>query len=82
VQRRVWTLAAVGLVVVGAALFRSGPHETSFVLSSSDTHLPSGIYWLPRYRLLGIAAVIGGFMVLTATTAYAAGVRKGRSTST
>ncbi len=78
-HRRAWTWAAVAGLVVGVGLFLSGPHETSFVMASGDPHLPSSIYWLPPYRLLGIAIFVGGFVVLTATTAYAAGLRKGRS---
>jgi hypothetical protein len=79
--RRALMLCAVALLVVGVALYRNVPHETTYVFSTADTHLPPGFYWLPTSRLVGVALAAVGIVVLAATTAYAAGVRKGRSTA-
>jgi uncharacterized BrkB/YihY/UPF0761 family membrane protein len=78
-RRRGWTLGAVALLVAGVALFLSGPRETSFVIASSDSDWPTAIYWLPWYRLLGVATFVAGLIVLAVTTAYAVGLRRGRS---
>lgn len=78
-HRRAWTLGAVALLAVGVALFLPGPRETSFSFASGDSQLPAAIYWLPPYRLLGIAIFVVGLIVLAAATAYAAGLRRGRS---
>ena len=77
--RRVCTLGAVALLIVGIVLVRSGPPSTTFVFASTEPELPSGIYWLPGYRLLGIAVFVAGLVVLAATVGYAAGIRQGRS---
>jgi len=63
----------------GVALFWSGPREFTFVLATSDTSVPSGIYWMPSYRLLGVAPFVTGLIVLLAATALAAGLRKGNA---
>jgi hypothetical protein len=79
--QRALMLCAVALLVAGVALYRNVPHETTYVFSTADPYLPPGFYWLPKSRLVGIAVAALGILLLAATTAYAAGVRKGRSTT-
>ena len=85
VHRKAWTVCSVVLLVLGVALFVTTPQQMSYVFTSrlhgsesTDVRdvLPPGFYWLPPRALLGVAIFVVGLVVLAATTAYAAGLRK------
>jgi hypothetical protein len=89
VHRKAWTACSVALLVLGVALFETRPQEVTYVFTSrlhgseatgvGDPQVPSGLYWLPPRALLGVAVFVVGLVLLAATTAYAAGLRKNGS---
>ena len=84
-HRKAWTACSVALLVLGVALFETRSQEVTYVFTSRlrgsestdvGDPLPPGFYWLPPRALLGVAIFVVGLVVLAATTAYAAGLRK------